>query len=82
MSLVEVGMGENWLISGQDMYNYGNDNADERFHYYNVSVVYVKSATRIALGYGRQRAGIFCVGGVCRYVPASNGLMLSVTSSF
>jgi hypothetical protein len=81
-SLVEVGLGEHWLISAQDMYNYGNEKAEERIHYYNTSLVYVKNAMRIALGYGRQRAGIFCVGGVCRYVPASNGFMLSVTSSF
>lgn len=82
MGLIEYGAGENWLISLQDQYNYGNDKADERFHYYNATVVYVKSAMRIALGYGRQRAGIFCVGGVCRYVPASNGVILAVTSSF
>lgn len=82
MGLIEYGAGEHWLISGQDLYNYGNDKSEQRLHYYNVTVVYVKSATRIALGYGRQRAGIFCVGGVCRYVPASNGLLLSVTSSF
>lgn len=82
MSLIEYGAGEHWLISAQDLYNYGNEKSNERFHYYNATVVYVKSATRISLGYGRQRAGIFCVGGVCRYVPASNGLLLSVTSSF
>ena len=82
MGLIEYGAGEHWLISAQDQYNYGNDIKDERFHFYNATVVYIKSATRIALGYGRQRAGIFCVGGVCRYVPASNGLTLSVTSSF
>ncbi len=82
MCLVEAGLNENFLVSAQDQYNYGNDNSNERFHYYNVSVVYIKSATRISLGYGKQRSGIFCVGGVCRYVPASNGILLSVTSSF
>ena len=82
MSLVEVGLNDNWLISTQDMYNYGNTDEKKRFHYYNVSAVYVKNAMRVSLGYGKQRAGIFCVGGVCRYVPASNGLLLSVTSSF
>ncbi|MFZ4613873.1 MAG: DUF6029 family protein [Bacteroidia bacterium] len=25
---------------------------------------------------------MFCVGGVCRQVPASNGLSVSITSSF
>ena len=34
------------------------------------------------LQYGKQRAGVFCVGGVCRAVPASNGLTFSFTSSF
>src|SRR6185295_613842 len=77
-SLVEVGLNENWLVSAQDMYNYGNEDAAKRLNYYNVSAVYVKSAMRVSLGYGRQRAGIFCVGGVCRYVPASNGILLSV----
>ena len=46
------------------------------------SVGYTNKANRISLGYGRQRAGIFCVGGVCRTVPASNGLSISITSSF
>ncbi len=82
MSLVEVGLNEHWLVSATDMYNYGNDDASKRFNYYNGTIVYVKNAMRVSLGYGRQRAGIFCVGGVCRYVPAANGLMLSVTSSF
>jgi len=34
------------------------------------------------LMYGKQREGIFCVGGVCRNVPASNGVTLTITSSF
>ncbi|HEY4798597.1 MAG TPA: DUF6029 family protein, partial [Bacteroidia bacterium] len=82
MTLVEVGLSEHWLVSAMDMYNYGNPDPSLRLHYYNGTIVYVKSAMRVSLGYGRQRAGIFCVGGVCRYVPASNGLMLSITSSF
>ncbi|MEJ6490989.1 MAG: DUF6029 family protein, partial [Flavobacteriales bacterium] len=43
---------------------------------------YVREATRITLSYGRQRAGLFCVGGVCRFVPANNGLTLNFTQSF
>jgi len=82
MGLIEYGAGEHWLLSLQDQYNYGNSKVNERFHYYNATVAYLKNATRISLGYGKQRAGIFCVGGVCRYVPAFNGLMFSVTSSF
>jgi len=51
-------------------------------HYYNVAAGYTQGATRIALRYGRQREGLLCVGGVCRYVPQSTGLTLSITSSF
>ena len=82
MMLVEYGAGEHWLISAFDQYNYGNDRAANRIHYYTGAVTYLKEATRISLGYGKQRAGIFCVGGVCRYVPAANGISLSVTTIF
>ena len=34
------------------------------------------------LGYGKQREGLLCIGGVCRQVPASNGLTFSLTTSF
>jgi len=64
------------------MYNYGNAIAEKRIHYYNVATAFAVGSTRIALSYGRQRAGILCVGGVCRFVPAANGLMLSISSSF
>lgn len=82
MGLIEVGLGEHWIVSILDLYNYGNDKPKDRLHYYNGNIIYIKGATRIAMGYGKQRAGIFCVGGVCRYVPASNGLTLAVTTSF
>ena len=65
-----------------DIYNYGNDNPERRNHYYNVGGAYRKGATRIALGYGRQRGGLVCVGGVCRFVPESTGLSLSLNTSF
>jgi hypothetical protein len=65
-----------------DQYNYGNKESDKRIHYFYGSVGYIKNANRFSIGYGRQRAGIFCVGGVCRVVPASNGLTFSMTSTF
>ena len=51
-------------------------------HYFLLSTGYTKGSNRIALNFGKQRAGIFCVGGVCRNVPASNGVSISITSSF
>lgn len=80
--LEEVSLGEHFYLVGMDQWNYGNSNPDHRVHYYSAQVIYAKGTNRIALGYGKQRAGIFCVGGVCRQVPASNGFTLTITSSF
>ncbi|MGZ6538214.1 MAG: DUF6029 family protein [Bacteroidia bacterium] len=81
-ALLEYTINENWFVAAGDQYNYGNDISAQRYHYYMGNIGYTKNANRITLGYGKQRAGIFCVGGVCRNVPASNGLTLSITSSF
>lgn len=86
--LLEYTFSPHWFVAVMDQYNYGNThkdsdgNFDGRIHYYFASAGYVKGANRIQLGYGKQRAGIFCVGGVCRTVPAASGLTLSITSSF
>jgi hypothetical protein len=80
--LLEYTYAPHWFIAVQDQWNYGNSSVKKQLHYYYTSVGYNNKGNRISLGYGRQRAGIFCVGGVCRNVPASNGLALSITSSF
>lgn len=65
-----------------DSYNYGNDIKNNQTHYYNFGGSYSKGATRIALNYGRQRGGLLCVGGVCRYVPENTGLTLNLNTAF
>lgn len=65
-----------------DLYNYGNDAKKSRTHYYNVGGSYRRGSSRIALNYGRQRGGLVCVGGVCRIVPESTGVSLSLNTSF
>ena len=80
--LFEYTYSPHWFIAVMDQYNYGNEIENERFHYYFVSAGYVKGANRIQLGYGKQRAGVYCIGGVCRNVPASSGFTLSISSSF
>lgn len=80
--VLEYNISPNWFFGFMDQYNYGNPNTDLRLHYAIGSVGWIKDATRVTLNYGRQRAGLFCVGGVCRFVPASNGLTLSITQSF
>ena len=80
MGLVEYTVSPHYFIAIQNLYNYGNK--INKTHYPNISAGYTKNTTRFALGYGKQREGIFCVGGVCRNVPKSNGFSLSITSSF
>jgi hypothetical protein len=80
--LMEYTIAPNWFITLYDQYNYGNNDTSRQVHYPNASVAYFTGATRVQMGYGRQRGGIICVGGICRAVPASNGIFLSVSSSF
>jgi len=80
--LLEYTYSPHWFVAVMDQYNYGAEHSEDRIHYYYASAGYVKGANRIQVGYGRQRAGIFCVGGICRTVPAASGLTLSITSSF
>jgi len=80
--LLEYTIAPNWFISAFDEYNYGNEYDDYKIHYLSASATYIHGTTRIAFGYGRQRGGILCVGGVCRPVPASNGFLLTISSSF
>jgi hypothetical protein len=82
MALLEYTISPHWFFTVLDQYNYGNPVAEQQIHYYNSAVGYTRNALRVMLGYGKQRAGILCVGGICRTVPASNGLTLSITNSF
>lgn len=78
MGLVEWNIGSHWFLSASDQYPY-NDGVG---NYYNLSVGYTHGSARLQLGYGKQRQGLLCIGGVCRQVPASNGLTFSLTTSF
>ncbi len=78
MGLVEWNIGRNFFVSLSDQYAY----QDGIGNYYNLSVGYTQGATRLQIGYGKQREGMLCIGGVCRLVPASNGLTFSLTTSF
>ncbi len=80
--LLEYSISPGWFFSFMNQYNYGHPDVAKRVHYPIITCGYIRDATRITVSYGRQRAGLFCVGGVCRFVPASNGLTLSFTQSF
>jgi hypothetical protein len=80
--LIEYTVSPNWFAAVLNQYNYGNKHEEDRAHYPFFTVGYINGSNRITLGYGKQRAGLFCVGGVCRPVPASNGFSVTITSSF
>lgn len=81
-AILEYSYSPHWFIAVMDQYNYGNPEENKRIHYYLGSAGYTYGTTRIIMNYGKQRAGIFCVGGVCRNVPASNGISMTIISSF
>lgn len=86
-ALAELTFSPHWFIAAMDQYNYvGNAELEaegqDQLHYPIGSVGYIRGGNRFQVNYGRQRAGIFCVGGVCRQVPAANGLTISITSTF
>ncbi|MBC7694256.1 MAG: hypothetical protein H7141_02295 [Burkholderiales bacterium] len=80
--LVEWTINTHWNVTLADQYNYNNPVEAKRVHYYFGMIGYTNGPTRISVSYGRQRQGIFCAGGVCRFVPASSGLSISISSSF
>lgn len=92
-ALAEFTFSPHWFLAAMDQFNYvtfddtflqdgKTEVKPERIHYPIGSVGYIRGGNRFQMNYGRQRAGIFCVGGVCRQVPAANGLTLSITSTF
>ncbi len=82
VGMVEWWPQSNFFLAVLDQWNYGNADQSKRFHYYLVNIGFIRDAVRITLSYGKQRQGIFCVGGVCRTVPASDGVSLTVSTSF
>lgn len=77
-AVTEFGFAPAWNFYLSDLYNYGVLDT----HYPNIGGSYTKNGARFSLGYGRQRAGLICVGGVCRFVPAATGFTATLTKTF
>lgn len=80
----EFNFNDKFSLFAMDLVNYGNDKkeGENKKHYLNVGGAYRKGSSRVSLGYGRQRGGLVCVGGVCRFVPESTGFSLSFNTAF
>jgi hypothetical protein len=66
------------MVTVSDLWNHG----DTKKHYYLGQVTYNIGAHRIQMGYGRTRAGYNCSGGVCRFVPETEGITLAYNYNF
>lgn len=80
MGLAEWGFAPSLMLFVSDMYNYRSNG--DRIHYYSVGGSYVWKNLRVACSYGRNRAGMQCSGGVCRYVPEYSGAMVNVSFNY
>ena len=80
--VVEYNISPNWFLGLVYQSNYGNPVPEEQIDYPTALVGRIWGATRLQVSYGRQNEGLFCVGGICRPVPASNGLTVSFSHSF
>ncbi len=80
--VLEYTISPDWFFSFVGQYNYGHPDPDLRVLYPIGVIGKIWGSTRLQVAYGRQNAGLFCVGGVCRFVPASNGLTVTFTHSF
>ncbi len=86
-ALVEYNMAPSLSIFANTMYNHQRVETDynrtkEKLAYYSVGASYTFDRTRVQLSYGRNRAGMVCSGGVCRYTPAYTGFNLLLSTSF
>ena len=80
--LVEYTISPDWYITGVLQHNYGNPLSNSRNVYPLLALGKIWNATRLEARFGRVNAGMFCVGGVCRPVPASSGLTVVFSHSF
>ncbi|WP_310992530.1 DUF6029 family protein [Aequorivita marina] len=77
--VLEYNFSPNFTLYAADAWNYEGEG---KIHYYSFGGSYSKGPARFALNYGRQRGGLICVGGVCRYVPENTGLTANLVVTF
>ena len=73
-ALLEFGIAQDWSVSISDMYNHGST----KEHYWSINAAYSGPGFRIMAGYGHNREGMVCSGGVCRYQPEYKGAFLKL----
>lgn len=77
--VLEYNFNSAFTLYAADAWNYEGEG---KIHYYSFGGSYSKGPARFAMNYGRQRGGLICVGGVCRYVPENTGLTANLVVTF
>ena len=73
-TLWELSLYKHWMIFGQYSYNIGYAPEATHDHCCNAGFSWTHKAHRLTAAYMRTNDGYVCVGGVCRYVPAQQGV--------
>ena len=68
------------MISSKKDHN--GSNINPKGGYYNIGAGYKSNRVRFALGFGRQREGLLCSGGICQRVPSYKGFNLRMDLIF
>ncbi|MDO4770844.1 DUF6029 family protein [Porphyromonas sp.] len=79
MGLLEWGLSPYWVFYVSDMYNY--ESAGKKIHYFSAGANFTWKSLRVGASFGRNREGLQCSGGVCRYVPEYTGFMINISST-
>ena len=76
-ALCELNLFHHWTLSGQWMYNIGFAPDATNEHYYTAGLTFTYGAHRANIGYTKTREGFNCSGGICRYIPRMEGIVLN-----
>ena len=77
--VLEYNFNSAFTLYAADAWNYEGEG---EIHYYSFGGSYTKGPARFAVNYGRQRGGLICVGGVCRFVPENTGVTANLVVTF
>lgn len=75
--MLECSLAPHFVFSISDLWNVGTT----KEHFYMAAVAGTFGRHRLQLSFGKTREGINCSGGVCRMMPATQGLYLSYNLS-
>ena len=76
-ALYELSLFRQLSLSAQWLHNIGGAEESTNEHFYTFLATYTNKSHRLMLGYTKTRDGFNCSGGVCRYVPRQEGIVLS-----